>query len=106
MIDVGSMTSEEIDKKMRELYEKTDEGWKCLVCVYTTKGPKSANIRVHVETHLDGLVYTCNLCSKEFRSRNILGQHKMNTHKTSHIQMVNHKMLTLVTLGCFAGCEL
>ena len=29
-IDVKTMTSEDIDKKMRELYEKTEEGWRCL----------------------------------------------------------------------------
>ena len=79
-IDVGSLNTGEIDKRMRELYERTDEGWRCLVCNHTSKG-KSSNIRNHVETHLDGLVYTCNVCSNEFRSRNMLGQHKMFTHK-------------------------
>ena len=82
-VDVRSFTSEDIDMKMRELYERTDEDWRCLICEYTSKGPKSANIRVHVETHLDGLVYTCNLCSKEFRSRNILKHHKKGTHQTN-----------------------
>ena len=82
-IDVGSLDTGEIDKRMRELYEKTDEGWRCLVCDYTSSYIRNNSpIRNHVETHMDGLVYTCNLCSKEFRSRNILGQHKMNTHKT------------------------
>ena len=79
-IDVGSLTREEIDIKMRELYERTGEGWNCLVCDHTNTGMKSSNIRQHVETHLDGLVYTCNLCSKEFRSRNILNLHKIKTH--------------------------
>ena len=83
-IDVGSMNTGEIDTKMRELYERTGDIWRCLVCNRTTKGSSgSSNIRQHVETHLDGLVFTCNLCSKEFRSRNILNQHKMNTHKTN-----------------------
>ena len=81
-IDVGSMTSEEIDNKMRELYERTEDGWICLFCDHTNKG-KSSNIRQHVETHMDGLVYTCNLCSKEFRSRNVLNQHKTKTHKNN-----------------------
>ena len=79
-IDVGSMTSEEVGNKMRELYEKTDEGWRCLVCDHTNKYPKSSNIRMHVETHMDGLVYTCNLCSKDYRSRNVLSHHKRITH--------------------------
>ena len=69
-IDVRSHTKEEIYKKMGELYERTDEGWRCLVCDHTNKGQGSSNIRMHVETHLDGLVYTCNVCSKEFKLRN------------------------------------
>ena len=72
-IDVGSLDTGEIDKRMKELYEKTDEGWRCLVCDYTSSNIRNNSpIRNHVETHMDGLVYTCNLCSKEFRSRNIL----------------------------------
>ena len=80
-IDVGSMTSEEIDNKMRELYERTNDGWRCLVCDYTNKNPRSSSMRMHVETHLDGLVYTCNLCSKEFRSRQSLSTRKFIDHK-------------------------
>ena len=82
--DVGSLTSEEIDKKMRELYEKTDEGWRCLACGHTNSGSKSSNIRMHVETHLDGLSYNCNICNKEFRSRNDLNNHKNSSiHKNN-----------------------
>ena len=80
-IDVKSITFEEIDNKRRELYKKTDDGWRCLVCDYTNSSPKSSSMRMHVETHLDGLVYTCNLCSKEFKSRNVLGKHKSMDHK-------------------------
>ena len=80
-IDVRSLTKEEIYKKMGELYERTDEGWRCLVCDHTKKGQGSSNIRMHVETHLDGLVYTCNVCSKEFKLRNSLSNHKFQTHK-------------------------
>ena len=81
--DVRSLTSEEIDKKMRELYEKTDEGWRCLACGHTNLGTKSSNIRMHVETHLDGLVYNCNICNKEFRSRKCIDNHKTSTHKNN-----------------------
>ena len=79
--DVSSLTSEEIEKKMKELYEKTDEGWRCLACGHTNKGRMSSNIRMHVETHLDGLKYTCNICNKEFRCRFDLNNHKSHTHK-------------------------
>ena len=81
VINVGSMTPEEIETKMRELYEKTDEGWRCLACDHTNTCSRSSNIRQHVETHLEGLCYTCNLCDKEFRLRDSLKHHKIRTHK-------------------------
>ena len=80
-INVGSMTPEEIKTKMNELYEKIDDGWSCLACDHINKGSTSSNIRQHVETHLEGLSFTCNMCDKEFRSRNILNHHKKRYHK-------------------------
>ena len=79
--NVESLTSEEIKRKIGKLYEKTDGGWRCLVCEHTNSGQMSSNIRMHVEIHLDGLVYTCKLCSQEFRSRNDLNNHKTSHHK-------------------------
>ena len=79
--DVGSLATEEIDNKMRELYEKTDEGWRCLVCDHTNKDSISSGIRRHVEAHMDGLVFACNFCKKEFSSRNKLKNHKFSVHK-------------------------
>ena len=35
--DVGSMTPEEIEGKIKELYQKVDGVWKCLACDYTAK---------------------------------------------------------------------
>ena len=81
IINVESLTAEEINMKMKELYEKTDDGWRCLACDHTNTGKMSSNIRQHVETHMDGLCFTCNLCGKEFRSRNILNLHKIKAHK-------------------------
>ena len=79
--NVESLTSEEIKRKIGELYEKIDGGWRCLVCDHTNSGQMSSNIRMHVEIHLDGLVYTCKLCSKEFRCRKDLNNHKTSHHK-------------------------
>ena len=78
--DVRSMTATEIDLKMRELYQKVDGVWRCLVCDYSTKH-NSGHVRNHVETHLEGLSYKCTLCSKEFRYRNSLLCHKSSSHK-------------------------
>ena len=74
------MTPEEIEAKVKELYQKIDG-----VCTYLhcgkTSGPN--NIRFHVETHMDGLCYTCNICKRDFRSKNILKLHKQRNHSKS-----------------------
>ena len=79
-IFVGDMTHEEIEAKTKELYKKIDGVWTCLQCGKTSSG-QSCNIRFHVETHMDGLCYTCNICKKEFRSKNSLNFHKNTFHK-------------------------
>ena len=79
-IYVGSMTTEEIEIKKNELYQKTDDIWTCLVCAYTTTN-STGTIKRHVETHLEGLCYTCPQCNKEFRSQDTLVKHKYRIHK-------------------------
>ena len=78
-IFVGDMTPKEIEDKTKELYQKIDGVWTCLQCGKTSTG-MSTNIRYHVETHLDGLCYTCSICSKEFRSKKSLHCHKNYVH--------------------------
>ena len=78
-VDVGSMTPEEIETKIKGLYEKIDGVWRCLACEY--KEQKNNNIRRHVESHIEGLSYTCTQCSMSFRSKTILNNHKARAHK-------------------------
>ena len=79
-IFVGNMTPEEIEAQTKEMYQKIDGVWTCLHCGKTSSG-MSCNIRFHVETHMEGLCYTCTVCSKEFRSKNSLNTHKNTSHK-------------------------
>ena len=85
--DVRSMTPEEIEKKTRELYERKDGVWICLICGYVSLS-SSSTVRKHVETHLEGLSYTCAMCSKVFRTRNALYKHNGKVHKVLHISRV------------------
>ena len=77
-IDVGSMTQEEIGNKIKELYKKVDGVWICSECNYenTNKG----KIRRHIETHINGLIYTCKVCHKEYGTRNSWQSHIDKVH--------------------------
>ena len=78
--DVTGLNSEEISVKMKSMYQKIDGVWTCNECGKTSNG-KSSDMRLHVETHLDGLCYSCNLCHKEFRSKNSFKFHKNHYHQ-------------------------
>ena len=77
-IYVGDLTPEEIEAQTKELYQKVDGEYACLHCGKTSS--KISNMKFHVETHLEGLCYPCNICRKEFRSKNILRHHKQQSH--------------------------
>ena len=80
--DVTGLTSEEISAKIRSMYQKIDGVWTCNECgKISNNKTTSGDIRLHVETHLDGLCYSCNLCHKEFRSKNAFKCHTNYYHK-------------------------
>ena len=78
-IYVGNMTPEEIEVKTKELYQKIDGVLTCLLCGKTSG--QISNIKFHVETHMDGLCYTCNICNKAFRNKKTLHTHISKLHK-------------------------
>ena len=86
--DMGSVTPGEIGVKIEELYQKVDGVWRCLAC--NTTSNQRGNIKRHIETHLDGLSYTCNMCNKEFRSKSSLKEHNRKFHNYSNATPVNH----------------
>ena len=51
----------------------------CKVCHYVSQNKFS--VRNHIETHIEGLSYSCSECHKTFRSSNSLKTHKSNIHK-------------------------
>ena len=79
--DVGSI----LDDNLEEL----DGGhFRCRVCgkdstgmTKTRRDALKSNMKKHVETHVEGLSYSCQLCGKEFRSKNSLQVHKSTFHK-------------------------
>ena len=76
------------DKQVLQYLEECSDGsYKCTACGKTSdneRGGKSKqkfNMKKHIETHLDGLSYSCPFCEKTFRSRNLLSWHKYVHHK-------------------------
>jgi len=61
--------------KIESMIEKREGGYYCTNCGYTTK--KLFNMREHVEKHIEGLEYPCNLCKKILRSSTTLRHHKI-----------------------------
>ena len=78
-IDVSSMTPEEMSGKMSDLYSKIDGVWRCLACEYENK--MVYKIKRHIEIHIDGLSYNCDLCHMNFRQKNLLDNHISCVHR-------------------------
>ena len=62
--------------------------FRCRICgqdstgmTKTRKGDRKNNMKNHIETHVEGLSISCEVCGKEFRSRNSYSVHKSLYHK-------------------------
>jgi len=72
---IDTTDTTELDKKLYENMEKTSDGtYSCKIC--STMIRHKTKMKLHVETHMEGLTFPCNKCGKEFRSRNTLRNHK------------------------------
>lgn len=65
---------EETKLLIRTLIRKGDRLWRCVKCRYTSK--KRSHISVHVEKHIVGLEYLCNLCGKVSKTSSSAKQHR------------------------------
>ena len=76
-----------INEQVLQYMEECSDGrFKCTVCgkMSNEKAKKSvqkADMKKHMQTHMDGLTYTCSLCQKTFRSKNALSAHKSISHR-------------------------
>ena len=73
-----------IKERIRQYIEKDTNGkYKCTICgkeaAIEMKNAKQ-NLEKHVETHLEGLSFPCQLCGKTFRSKHNFDNHKYKFH--------------------------
>ena len=82
---VDSSDPESVERKILEVMTSLGSGdYRCRVCGKVSKGRSARTImRQHIETHLEGLSYPCQLCDRTCRTRNALRAHKSSNHRTS-----------------------
>ena len=90
-IAVNGVDYSDIDKKANEYLETLADGsLKCTVCGKVAEKARNVrqNMKWHVETHLDGISISCQLCGKDFRSRHSLKNHKTAFHRFNNLFQV------------------
>ena len=66
-------------QEVEELLIKENGGWKCKECGKIATARSS--LRLHAETHVSGLSFPCNHCSRTFNTRGRLGRQRSENHQ-------------------------
>ena len=70
----------DIDQKLTENMEKNPSGkYSCKICSKTNLD--KTNMKYHVESHMEGLSFRCDICGKELRSRLSFRLHQYRQHR-------------------------
>ena len=69
----------ELDLQIQEIMEKIEGVWRYQICEKTSS--IKGHIKEHTETHIEGIIHTCLICSKTFGTRARLKVHKHKQHK-------------------------
>ena len=79
-ITAGSSIAE-LDRRISELLGRNEDGnYICKMCEKIGNSRKD-NMKNHIETHLVGISFPCEICGKKFRSRNSLFVHNTRNHR-------------------------
>ena len=87
-VSLNKTEMSDINAKLFEHLESLGDGhFSCRICGKDSTGMKKTpnyllkhKMRNHVETHIEGLSYTCQLCGKECRSKQSLYDHRRRQH--------------------------
>merc|ERR1712243_213383 len=82
----GDSSMDDVKRKVLEHLEKLENGHcRCKLCGKVMAGSNAvANMKKHIETHLEGISFSCRKCGKQFRTRNILSVH--NSRSQCHAE--------------------
>ena len=85
IISLSNTEDNEVSSMISDNLEELDgrQNARCKICGKDPTGMKKSqkaclkiNMRNHVETHVEGLSFSCQICGKEFRSKNSFSVHK------------------------------
>ena len=81
-VDLDNSTTEVTKQMILENAEfRADGSAVCTICGKTTEGKRARDIMAqHMETHMEGVSFSCEHCGKSFRSKNSLRSHKSRNH--------------------------
>ena len=60
--------------------ETKEDGWICTICGRKVESSRR-DMKNHVEIHIEGLSYPCQLCERTFKSKNLYKVHKSKVHR-------------------------
>ena len=82
-------TKDEERKVIEENIIRTEESFECKLCGHSSE--LKAYVRKHMETHIVGLTFPCDLCEEVFPSRNTVNYHT-RLHKMGRINETERKI--------------
>ena len=68
----------ELDLQIERMIERSEGIWRCPHC--NKSATKKEHIKIHAETHIEGVSHTCHICSKTCSTRNSLKMHITDNH--------------------------
>ena len=82
LVPLPSEDYSDVENAVNQYIEKNDDGkHKCSLCGKVQQNGNLTHLKNHIETHLEGLSFPCQLCGKTFRSRNALNIHNTRYHR-------------------------
>ena len=74
---------DDVKATVEDLIECDGDSWICKTCGKSCS--RKSDMRKHVEIHIGGLSFECQLCGQTFRSRTNLTNHKMRNHRSNDL---------------------
>ena len=78
-IDIFYLPADDLDAILTSLVTHSGDKWLCLKCGKTVKTRQ--HIKVHAETHVEGIEHICGYCGRKFKTSNTLQNHISLQHK-------------------------